>query len=808
MSWTLETLEGVISTLEGGVYNVISKEAVEALLADNGALKLLAEHGYELAPLKNDLGEVIGHVIRTVSSSNGATHAVSNTVKVLVKDATVDQTMLNGIASGSIGTASDVGKLAVGDTVSKVTMKAGGSAVGGTALSTVAGPAIAVGLGVGAGVLMYKLAPDFWTNVSNKLVKAGKTIGDKVLTFFDKDGNSYYDKETIDIVRQALIDSGYLTEEGTTEQTIIEKPTNTTDDFSFMPDSLTTFTMAVSNDANYGWWYEHALTNGAKAALLRTTDNYGELISIGDNEYYEYSNALSGSKFNSHDEAMAHLLTQDLTTGHHVTHTRTYNNVTKYVGSGGYLSGWNADKFSYLPSNIINNINITANEIDQDKYVNLIYKYLFNGNQIKGTPSSKPLPTEGTKEVPSGNPSKDDNEKKKVYPYALPSDYPKPDDNDDPSYSPTDSYDPDPTPDDKYRENPKKDPNPQPENEPQDKPAPNPNPNKPSSDPTDDKPQDPDDPNPPDPDGGEPTPGVPILPIVASAGLGNIYNPSKAQVSALQRYLWSSDNLVDILKLFQNPVDGIISLHWVFGTPIDGGSKEITLGYLPTGVTAPVVTSQFTDIDCGTITIPLKQKNALDYPPYTDIQIYLPFIGIEPLNAYDLVGGTLNVTYRIDVYTGACVAKLTAKRNGLNCKLYEFAGNCGYELPLTSGNFVGMVGNVISGAVTGATLGGVGGAVLGGARSAIHSNMDVRRSGNLSANAGICGSRIPYVIITRAVPYDASNYNMFYGYPSNKTVYLYNCKGYTKVKDIVLHTSATDEEKQEIESLLKEGVYL
>lgn len=803
MSWTLETLEGIISTAEGGVYNVISKETVEALLADKGALKLLAEHGYEITPLTNDAGEVIGNVIRTASSSNGATTAVSNTVNVLVKDVTVDQTMLDSIASGSIGTASDVGELAVGDTVSQVTMEAGGAGVGGTALATVAGPAIAVGLGVGVGVLMYNLAPDFWTNVSDKLVKAGKTIGGKVLTFFDKDGNSYYDKETIDIVRQALIDSGYLTKEGTTEQTIIEKPTNTSDDFSFMPDSLTTFTMAVSHS---DWWMEHGLTNGAKAVLLRTTDNYGEVYSIGDNEYYEYSDADPESWFNSLDEAMTHLLTRDLTKGFHVTSTRTYNNVTKYTNSGGYLSGRNADTYSYLPSNIVNNINITAHELGN--YKDLIYKYLFNGNQIKGTPSSKPLPTDGTKEIPSGNPSKDDNEKKKVYPYVLPSDYPRPDDNDDPSYRPTDSYDPDPAPNDDDRENPKKDPNSQPEDEPKDDPAPNPDPNKPSNDPTDDKPKDPDDPNPPDPDGGDPTPGIPILPIVASAGLGNIYNPSKAQVSALQSYLWSSNNLVDILKLFQNPVDGIISLHWVFGTPVDGGSKEITLGYLPTGVSAPVVTSQFTDIDCGTITIPLKQKNALDYPPYTDIQIYLPFIGIEPLNAYDLVGGTLNVTYRIDVYTGACVAKLTAKRNGLNCKLYEFAGNCGYELPLTSGNFVGMVGNVISGAVTGALIGGVGGAVLGGARSAIHSNMDVRRSGNLSANAGICGSRIPYVIITRAVPYDAANYNMFYGYPSNKTVYLSNCKGYTKVKDIILHTSATDEEKQEIESLLKEGVYL
>jgi hypothetical protein len=799
--WEIYTLEGIMSTAEGGIYNVISREAVEALLADNGALKLLAEHGYEVTPYINDIGEVVGHVIRKAASSNGARTAVSNTVQVLVKEQVVDQAMIDSVASGSIGAAADVGTLKVGETVSKVTLTGGGAGVGGTALSTVAGPAIAVGLGVGLGVLLYKLAPDFWTGVSEKLVAAGKTIGGKVLTFFDKDGNSYYDEETINIIKQALLDNGYLTDNPET----IVKPTE--DVANSIPSEILTqlhgTSIPISTLPIDIVWK----SGGLRESNYSYSDNISEVypIKLAIYDYpvcKEVSNPLIGAFFVSKNPFKV-TRTFVSTDGSITEETSTARGIVMYDITYYTLGGvsWQSDSLRFSDDN---NLKVVENDKGYIKW--WIAHIVLTGTLTTSGVKPKPLPSDGTKDIPYGNPSSSDDKKKEVYRYNLPSNYPTP--SDDPSDLPYDYYDPDPTANDKYKENPKKDPNPQPEGEPQDDPAPNPDPNKPSSNPTDDKPQDPPDPNPSDPDGGDPTPGIPILPIVASAGLGNIYNPSKAQVSALQSYLWSSDNLVDILKLFQNPVDGIISLHWVFGTPVDGDSKEITLGYLPTGVSAPVVTSQFTDIDCGTITIPLKQKNALDYPPYTDIQIYLPFIGIEPLNAYDLVGGTLNVTYRIDVYTGACVAKLTAKRNGLNCKLYEFAGNCGYELPLTSGNFVGMVGNVISGAVTGAMIGGVGGAVLGGARSAIHSNMDVRRSGNLSANAGICGSRIPYVIITRAVPYDAANYNMFYGYPSNKTVYLSNCKGYTKVKDIVLHTSATDEEKQEIESLLKEGVYL
>lgn len=272
--------------------------------------------------------------------------------------------------------------------------------------------------------------------------------------------------------------------------------------------------------------------------------------------------------------------------------------------------------------------------------------------------------------------------------------------------------------------------------------------------------------------------------------------------------MWSSTNIEDILKLFQSPLDGIIALFKLYATPVTGGHEGIKLGYLPTGVSAAVVTRQVVTIDCGEIEIPLSKQNATDYPPYTTIQIYLPFIGIEPLNAYDLVGSRLACQYRVDCYTGACIAQLIVTRDNMVAKLYEFSGNCAQQIPLTSGNFLQLAGNIISGAITGAVHGGAVGAAIGAGSSLIHSNVEVGRSGNLSANAGMLGTRIPYVIITRAISADAANYSYFYGYPANKTVYLRNCRGYVRVKDIILHTSATEAEKAEIERLLHEGVYI
>ena len=64
------------------------------------------------------------------------------------------------------------------------------------------------------------------------------------------------------------------------------------------------------------------------------------------------------------------------------------------------------------------------------------------------------------------------------------------------------------------------------------------------------------------------------------------------------------------------------------------------------------------------------------------------------------------------------------------------------------------------------------------------------------------------MILTRRRSYDANGYSELYGYPSNKTVFLNNCSGYVKVKDIRLETVATDSERLEIINLLKAGVII
>lgn len=335
------------------------------------------------------------------------------------------------------------------------------------------------------------------------------------------------------------------------------------------------------------------------------------------------------------------------------------------------------------------------------------------------------------------------------------------------------------------------------------------------------------DPIEPDP----PTPITPVIPVtplpdsVHSNKLFTVYNPTSSQLGQLGGYLWDND-LIDILrKIWQNPLDGIISLIQVYATPVTGGNSNIILGYLDSGVSAPVVSNQFVTIDCGSIVIPEQSENCLDYIPYTKMELYLPFIGVTEIDTNEFMAGTINVKYKIDVYTGTCLAevKCTRSRDLANGTiLYTFNGNCSQQIPLTSGDARGVLGALIgaaglglsiasggAAAVTGAGLLQSGARVAGGLASLTSQEMlHVGHSGNLSANAGIMGQKKPYLIINRKRAYTANSYNRYYGFPANKTVNPGNHSGFLRLKAGRLQSAATEQEKAEIYELLTHGVIM
>ena len=323
----------------------------------------------------------------------------------------------------------------------------------------------------------------------------------------------------------------------------------------------------------------------------------------------------------------------------------------------------------------------------------------------------------------------------------------------------------------------------------------------------------------------QPTPSTTETPEVPSisggggsaTGLANLYNPTLAQVKQFSRWLWGSDglDLDQLKKLLQDPMQAIIGLHVMYATPTTGANRDIQVGYINSGVSSKIVTEQYTEIDCGTVTINEYFGDARDYSPYTQVYCYLPFIGIVELNADDVVNSTLGIKYKIDVLTGCCLAQLTVKKYGLDAVLYTYTGNCAVQMPITSGNYLSTVSSLLGAVVSGAAAVATGGALapvaIGAAANAMGggARASVAMSGSLGSNAGAMGIRKPYLIIKRVESADANGYNEFYGYPTNKRVNLSQLTGYVRVKEINLSgTNATEDEQNEIVTLLKEGVIL
>lgn len=316
------------------------------------------------------------------------------------------------------------------------------------------------------------------------------------------------------------------------------------------------------------------------------------------------------------------------------------------------------------------------------------------------------------------------------------------------------------------------------------------------------------------PDIDIPDPSIPIIPFIpmfsgSGNGMVNIYNPTFNQVALLTQFLWSDNFFTNIKKIFQDPMQAIISLSIMYATPsIADNPEEIIIGTVATGVdNVNVIDNQYIDIDCGTIKINRYYGNVLDYIN-TTIEIFLPFIGFVNIDTASAMDKEVNIRYRVDVLTGTCVAFIYV--GGI--LLYNFNGNCAVQLPISAQNYsnfiassASLVGSVVTAAVT------KNPAALIGAAASVPGmvNRPVEHGGNLTSNAGAMGVRKPYILITRNTPYNPSNYNKYYGFPSNTTVKLGNCGGYTRIKDIRLSISkATQQEKNELETLLKGGVIL
>ena len=349
-----------------------------------------------------------------------------------------------------------------------------------------------------------------------------------------------------------------------------------------------------------------------------------------------------------------------------------------------------------------------------------------------------------------------------------------------------------------------------------------------------------------------PEPALPIM-YGSNSGMCTAWVPTIGEIRLVAKALVDpnvAQALWQTVAKLSDVVIGLSLFPCVIGTESTPQNVKVNfMGiHINTGVDCHLAADQFEEIDCGDITISEYWGNCLDYNPYTRISIYLPFCGMYELDTDEVMGKTINVSYRIDILSGACLA--TIKING--SVFYQYSGQCSAQIPLSSVTFDQFIASMIDVGIataTGSKMLGAAGAALSEARQDFNAGkssgvggdalMEAKESyqavrertansiadaavgavmgqkgfyqhtGALAGSPGFLAVRKPYLIIKRPEQLIPGMYGKFHGFPSNTTAVLGDLVGYTEVGDIRLNIpEATVDEIIECEQLLKGGVVI
>ena len=295
-----------------------------------------------------------------------------------------------------------------------------------------------------------------------------------------------------------------------------------------------------------------------------------------------------------------------------------------------------------------------------------------------------------------------------------------------------------------------------------------------------------------------------------SAGIGvltSTFKMTKERLIQLGQFLWGS-NIFDKFSLVNNnPIENIISCKSI---PIntDGTNQEIILGNVSTGVNGEKISNNFAKQTIGSIAITEHYHNFLDYAPYTNVILYLPYIGFKELDTTLVMNKTLQVIYTVDAITGGCLAQVYVN----NVRLYEFTGNVGIDIPITASNRAQVEAGYIQAGVgaTASALGGNVGSAVTSLLNSATSQYHYSSTGNPSPMCVASTNRTCYVIIDRPNYQNLKAFNHTRGRKCYLSKTISTLHGFT-ICDSNIDLSginATQSELEELKEILSSGFYV
>lgn len=321
-----------------------------------------------------------------------------------------------------------------------------------------------------------------------------------------------------------------------------------------------------------------------------------------------------------------------------------------------------------------------------------------------------------------------------------------------------------------------------------------------------------------------------IIPPSSAAALGRLYCMSAGQIAELSGVMNGTIH-IEGHEVPEN-FDFLKNIISVYKLPFAYNSDFLTTAFTPdtvkingfdSGVSAykaGIGQEYFSVI--GSITIPRKHNNFLDFAPYTVISMHIPFFGDIELNT-ELCYTTLTVRliynlnsadFRVCVYTddNICIADIS-KNLAASCVLSENdfyirqAAIKSAEINTITG-LATTTASVLSGDVLSSSMG-----ILSTVKNL--ENIKNTENANMTIKTGVTGSGtgwndvdMCYVMITTPFEKEQTYYNKTYGYACNVYGKIENLSGYSVFDNVKLDFNATSEELQMIKNALESGVYL
>lgn len=262
-------------------------------------------------------------------------------------------------------------------------------------------------------------------------------------------------------------------------------------------------------------------------------------------------------------------------------------------------------------------------------------------------------------------------------------------------------------------------------------------------------------------------------------------------------------------------IKGAYWYPWLFTSSYDTSVYPIKLGSFETSYGGTKI-NEYVKWDENVMQIPWQFNDWRDNEPYTELYLYMPYVGEIKLQASDLIGEEyITVTYGIN-RTNGNIAVSVERQDG--CIIYTGAGSSGFPLPVGSSNIDtgAIAGSILQGAT--ATIGGIAAGnplvAVGGLGSIAGAGMEalLPHLSSMFGGAGSAASVLSKNVILYSVCHDTnvtpSSVSAIMGTPTMQTKSLSGLTGYVQTVGASVSGNMLDTERTQINQLLDRGIYI